>query len=670
MKRKIMALCLSVLAFGSIGGGVAIATQADTASTAQIASFQLPGAQVKFAKDAQYNGIRFPVFMSDADYETYVTGGLIEYTGAVLCTPDKLSDGKLTKETEGATDFDTTAYWKDGDGWVDASMQSAAFLYEIPDTKEAETQKIAAVAYYKLKGDATVYYTEPVEKSVAEVASLAYQDRNATVENEYVYETADGDYSPYTAEQLNLLLEYMPTYTVTYSVNGETTTETVYYGLTAEKPADPEIAGYAFKGWTSNNTAYDFATAVTGDITITATLEKAYAYAENITLRIESEGAGVAVEEELTSESKWIKKFTKTGDAAFTAIYVNATGLKANTTYGVRVTVDTDGTGVSFYNPNNAWFINTNLKTFVLDTVTDENGALETSTRSYFGGGTYAKFTDVTVMEYVYGNGVTVSAGVGINISAQGGEAIDGGKYVKTLSVPSEGGTSLTIAATKHAGLQANAKYVVSVAMETDRAYPAYYSTDNAWLIGSDQSRPCSFEITTDANGEFVKSYANVYCNGTQTVKYTGITIEKAKEYAYGTGISVTPEHNGYTVADEKVTVGVNAGKYIKTLANVSNTNGTFGGLKIAATNEAGLKANTNYTVTVTVDITTSDSFTGWVYYQANNQFLLSIDSPSFSFTVTTDENGAFTQEYGSVYAALALKKIAFTSVMLTEATA
>ena len=65
------------------------------------------------------------------------------------------------------------------------------------------------------------------------------------------------------------------TYTVAFDSDGGTavTAQTVESGKTATKPADPTKEGYTFKGWTLNGTAYDFNTAVTGNITLKATWE-------------------------------------------------------------------------------------------------------------------------------------------------------------------------------------------------------------------------------------------------------------------------------------------------------------------------------------------------------------------------------------------------------------
>ena len=64
-------------------------------------------------------------------------------------------------------------------------------------------------------------------------------------------------------------------YTVKFNTNGgsSVSSQKVEDGKTASKPSDPIKKGYSFIGWYSDeacNTAYDFATAITGNITIYA----------------------------------------------------------------------------------------------------------------------------------------------------------------------------------------------------------------------------------------------------------------------------------------------------------------------------------------------------------------------------------------------------------------
>ena len=65
-------------------------------------------------------------------------------------------------------------------------------------------------------------------------------------------------------------------YTVTFDANGHGTApsaQTVEHGKTATKPANPTASGWTFKGWYKEaacTNAYDFSTAVTGNITLYA----------------------------------------------------------------------------------------------------------------------------------------------------------------------------------------------------------------------------------------------------------------------------------------------------------------------------------------------------------------------------------------------------------------
>ena len=65
-------------------------------------------------------------------------------------------------------------------------------------------------------------------------------------------------------------------YTVTFDSAGGSavTAQSIEAGQKATKPADPTKDGYDFKGWTLNGSAYDFNTAVNGNITLVATWEQ------------------------------------------------------------------------------------------------------------------------------------------------------------------------------------------------------------------------------------------------------------------------------------------------------------------------------------------------------------------------------------------------------------
>jgi uncharacterized repeat protein (TIGR02543 family) len=66
------------------------------------------------------------------------------------------------------------------------------------------------------------------------------------------------------------------TYTVTFNSDGGTpvASATVNYNNTVEQPLNPTREGYTFAGWTLNSAAFDFSTAITGNITLTANWSK------------------------------------------------------------------------------------------------------------------------------------------------------------------------------------------------------------------------------------------------------------------------------------------------------------------------------------------------------------------------------------------------------------
>ena len=73
-----------------------------------------------------------------------------------------------------------------------------------------------------------------------------------------------------------LLNEAKNYYIVTFDSNGGSavTAQSIEAGQKATKPADPAKDGYDFKGWTLSGSAYDFNTAVNGNITLVATWEQ------------------------------------------------------------------------------------------------------------------------------------------------------------------------------------------------------------------------------------------------------------------------------------------------------------------------------------------------------------------------------------------------------------
>ena len=84
-------------------------------------------------------------------------------------------------------------------------------------------------------------------------------------------------------------------YTVTFDSNGGSavTAQSIEAGQKATKPADPTKDGYDFKGWTLNGSAYDFNTAVNGNITLVATWEQQQVVPTTYTVSFDANGGKV-----------------------------------------------------------------------------------------------------------------------------------------------------------------------------------------------------------------------------------------------------------------------------------------------------------------------------------------------------------------------------------------
>ena len=99
------------------------------------------------------------------------------------------------------------------------------------------------------------------------------------------------------------------TYTVTFDSNGGSavTAQNIEAGQKATKPADPTKSGYDFKGWTLNGSAYDFNTAVNGDITLVATWEQQQVVPTVYTVTFDSNGGSAVTAQNIEAGQKATK---------------------------------------------------------------------------------------------------------------------------------------------------------------------------------------------------------------------------------------------------------------------------------------------------------------------------------------------------------------------------
>ena len=104
--------------------------------------------------------------------------------------------------------------------------------------------------------------------------------------------------------------QVVPTvYTVTFDSNGGSavTAQNIEEGQKATKPADPTKSGYDFKGWTLNGSAYDFNTAVNGDITLVATWEQQQVVPTVYTVTFDSNGGSAVTAQNIEEGQKATK---------------------------------------------------------------------------------------------------------------------------------------------------------------------------------------------------------------------------------------------------------------------------------------------------------------------------------------------------------------------------
>ncbi len=136
--------------------------------------------------------------------------------------------------------------------------------------------------------------------------------------------------------------------------------------------------------------------------------------------------------------------------------------------------------------------------------------------------------------------------------------------------------------------------------------------------------------------GDYIVTVTATDAKGNEYV--TKIKVESI-ETVYGKGIYVIPEQDdaGVIVNREKYTDGENAGKY-RTVIRKDFYDTGFGYLTIKATKDAGLKPNTYYGLSITVN----SEHDGWCYYNPDNEWLTKKSSPTVNFTIKTDENGEY----------------------------
>jgi len=164
--------------------------------------------------------------------------------------------------------------------WTGIDSKGNAYTMVVDATNQT-------VAITTVNGDVTTEYN---------VASIYYKDFSGTVKLVVRYTTGISTSETtltltYTAEGTftgsnSLVLEKQgqSSYTVTFDSDGGSAVEaqTIAKDATAQEPVAPTKDGYTFAGWYNGEIPYDFATPVTGDITLVAKWEEVVVSAEYI----------------------------------------------------------------------------------------------------------------------------------------------------------------------------------------------------------------------------------------------------------------------------------------------------------------------------------------------------------------------------------------------------
>ena len=284
--KKALLTCLAVFTTTLCAAlGVSV-FKPTTAKAATIAStvFQTNGASVRVFdpqlengeityKETSRQGIRFHVEMG-AGYvyggqpvlntaETYdrgsykITEGFKTYT---LVLPTRLLSGDLTVDTAKVVKIDTTEYWFDDD---DGNWESVAYLYNIPEKWYTDNFSYRGVICTVAENgtETVVAQTDVAERSLAWVAKQAYND--TIDENSHYWGTADNDNTA-----APLIKKFVPTYSITYNVNGAQTTEEVLWGDAPQNVPTEGVKGAWYD--TENNEEVDVTKAMdwTGNRTL------------------------------------------------------------------------------------------------------------------------------------------------------------------------------------------------------------------------------------------------------------------------------------------------------------------------------------------------------------------------------------------------------------------
>ena len=214
-------LFLVALALGIVTCVPATSIGASAATAFTSDSYKVSGASVRlFESDGSLlqdgeSGIRFHVLMDTDLYNAHKDDEQFRTYTAIL--PEYLLSGELTTTTPNAMVLETTDVWRSYKK-DPTYMESVAFVYDLPSSQYATD--LVFRGFVSLDGGSSfIAQTETGKRSMAFVAKSARDDANAVLSD-----------PEKERMRLSTLNDYIPKYTVSYTVGNSTVTENTEYG--------------------------------------------------------------------------------------------------------------------------------------------------------------------------------------------------------------------------------------------------------------------------------------------------------------------------------------------------------------------------------------------------------------------------------------------------------
>ena len=453
------------------------------------------------------------------------------------------------------------------------------------------------------------------------------------------------------------------TYTVTFNTNGgsEVASQSVESGKTATAPTSPTKDGYVFKGWytssdsgtTLSDTAFDFATAITQDITLYAKWE--VLPPNSYTVTFDSNG-GSAVESLVVSEDEKATEPTSPTKIGYTFVawYNGETAYDFSTAVTANITLTAKWTAIVYtitYELNGgAWA--TDYTATASYTVEDEISLpdAEKLTRTGFGFGGWYETSELT--------GEAVSQ---ITAGTTGNKTF----YAKWT----EGAVSYTVkhyqqnlADDDYALVETETKTGTTGAQTeaTTKNYEGFTAPESITQATIAADGSTTVEIRYTRNTYTVTFNADGGSEvASQTVKYVGTATEPTSPTK--SGYTFVAWYNGETSYDFDAAVTAN----ITLTAHWS---------EIAVTGVIITNAPTELTVggtgTLTATVSPDDALNKTVTWESSNGDVLTVTASTGAYEAKTEGTATITATANSKTATCTVTVKASTETLLTTITA